>query len=85
MHLTVRDDEAHRLACELAALTGESVTEAVNAALRERLERLHRRVSEDRRGIADRLLAIGDECAALPLLDDRSPDRVLYDENGLPA
>ena len=37
--LNIKDAEATRLARELADLTGESQTEAVRKALRERLER----------------------------------------------
>jgi len=35
--LNLKNDEAHQLARELAALTGESMTAAVTAALRERV------------------------------------------------
>ena len=37
--LNIKDAEATRLARELAELTGESQTEAVRKALRERLDR----------------------------------------------
>jgi antitoxin VapB len=71
------------LAIELAAHTGESVPKAVIVALRERLER------EKRRGqpsLAEELVQIGQECAALPELDSRTPDEILgYDKNGLPT
>jgi antitoxin VapB len=39
MALSIKTDEADRLARELAKLTGETMTRAVTAALRERLER----------------------------------------------
>lgn len=39
MALSIKTDEADRLARTLAKLTGESLTEAVTAALRERLAR----------------------------------------------
>ncbi|MCB9530155.1 MAG: type II toxin-antitoxin system VapB family antitoxin, partial [Myxococcales bacterium] len=39
MALSIKNDEADRLARELAALTGESLTEAVVVSLRERLAR----------------------------------------------
>jgi antitoxin VapB len=41
MALNIKDPEAERLAAEVAALTGESKTAAVRAALRERRERLN--------------------------------------------
>lgn len=84
MALNIRNPEAERLAAELARITGETKTEAVAAALRDRLARVRR----DRSGVglADRLVAIGKECAALPVLDDRTPEEVLgYDEHGLPG
>jgi len=39
MHLNIKNDEAHKLATELAGLTGESLTLAVTVALQERLAR----------------------------------------------
>lgn len=42
MSMNIENEETHRLARELAALTGESVTAAVTEALRERLERIGR-------------------------------------------
>lgn len=40
MAMNIKDPETERLAAEVAALTGESKTAAVRAALRERRERL---------------------------------------------
>jgi len=42
MGLNIKDEKTHRLAQELAALTGESMTAAVTAAVRERLDRIRR-------------------------------------------
>ena len=47
MHLNIKNDEAHKLATELARLTGESLTSAVTLALRERLARERRRRNVD--------------------------------------
>ncbi len=47
MALNIETDEADRLAHALAALTGETMVEAVTKALRERLEREHARVEAD--------------------------------------
>ena len=41
MALSIKSDEADQLARELAAETGETLTEAVVIALRERLDREH--------------------------------------------
>ena len=83
MGMNIKNDEAHRLAQELATLTGESLTGAVTEALRERLERLRR---ERNGGLAERLLAIGKDCAAHLKEPFRSIDHgeYLYDEHGMP-
>lgn len=84
MALSIKNDEADKLARELADLTGESLTEAVVLSLRERLAR--KRAQRDNRPLAERLMEIGRQCASLPLLDDRAPDEILgYDECGLPT
>jgi antitoxin VapB len=65
-------------------LTGESLTSAVTSALRERLERERRR--RNRRGVAKRLMRIGQRYAALPDAGTQSPNGILgYDDNGLPT
>ena len=84
MALNIRNDEAERLAARLAELTGETKTEAVAQALRERLARLDRQ----RRGrrLADELDDIARHCASLPVLDARPADEILgYDSEGLPG
>ncbi|KKX33062.1 type II toxin-antitoxin system VapB family antitoxin [Rhizobium sp. LC145] len=40
MSLSIKTEEADRLARELSRLTGETMTEAITKAMRERLERL---------------------------------------------
>lgn len=85
MALSIRDPETDRLARELAAATGESMTEAIRKALAERLART--RAARD--GELDRLIAsvraIQERVARLPVLDDRSEDEILgYDADGLP-
>ena len=69
---------------KLAARTGESLTKAVINARRERLVRETGRV----RGIplSEELRRIGARCAALPVLDARTPEQILgYDEQALPG
>jgi antitoxin VapB len=84
MSLNIKNKEAHRLAEELAKLTGETLTAAVTIAVRERLGRVRRQ----RRSVslADRLLAIGRDCAAHLKKPFRSAEHgdLLYDETGLP-
>ena len=83
MALNVKHPEAHRLARELATLTGETLTEAVTVALRERLVRERASREGD---LADRLLSIGRDCAGR-LRDAATagdPAALLHDDAGLP-
>jgi antitoxin VapB len=81
--LSIKDPEADRLAREVAALTGESLTEAVKAALAERLAREQRKRGATL-SLAERLDRIAVECAALPVHDARSADDILgYDDRGM--
>jgi antitoxin VapB len=59
------------------------MTAAVTEAVRERLDRVRR---EQSTGLADRLLAIGKDCASRLKEPFRSVDHadLLYDEQGLP-
>lgn len=83
MALSIKHPEADRLARELARSTGESLTEAVMKALRERLVREHRKTVAPR--LREEIRAIRERCARLPVLDSRSADEIVgYDENGLP-
>ena len=84
MALNIKDDAADRLVRELAAETGESITTAVAVAARERLERLRGAVPREQRIARMREIAL--QSAALPVLDDRSPDEILgYGPDGLPS
>ena len=83
MALSIKHPEADRLARELVARTGESLTEAVVKALRERLRREEGRVRG--RDLREELAAIRERCATLPVLDDRTPDEIIgYDDHGVP-
>ena len=62
MSLNIKSEETHELTRELARLTGESLTEAVTTAVRERLERV-RGERTHARARADVLLAIGRDVA----------------------
>jgi antitoxin VapB len=83
MGLNIKNEKTHRLAKELARLTGENMTVAVNEAIRERLERVRGKSGKD---LAERLLEIGRDCAAHLKEPYKSIDHgdLLYDEKGLP-
>ncbi|HEY9474439.1 MAG TPA: type II toxin-antitoxin system VapB family antitoxin [Mycobacteriales bacterium] len=83
MGLNIKNEDTHRLVQELAGLTGETQTAAVTVAVRERLDRVrHLRGA----GLADRLLALGEDTARRLPARLRTVDHgeMLYDENGLP-
>jgi antitoxin VapB len=83
MALNIRSSEAEELASELARRTGETKTEAVTKALRDRLARV--RAEHGGRNRRDEMLRIAQRCASLPELDPRTADEILgYDEHGLP-
>jgi len=83
MALNIRNAEAERLAEALAKLAGETKTEAVTRALRDRLARLRR--DKSGRRLADELDEIAKHCSRLPVRDPSTPDEILgYDEDGVP-
>ncbi len=83
MPISIKSIETERLAREVAAKTGESLTGAIQKALEERLERLkQQRKSQILKSQLDDILRRVDQ---LPVLDSRIPDEMLgYDEHGLP-
>ena len=84
MPLSIKDPEADQLARNLAQRTGETITQAVITALRERLAREQRK-DETIENLVEEIMDIGKHCAALPLLDARSADEIIgYDGRGLP-
>ena len=81
--LNIRNEETEQLATALSKLTGETKTEAVTQALRERLIRVRR--ARTKRRLADDLDEIALHCSTLPLRDARNADAIMgYDEHGLP-
>jgi antitoxin VapB len=84
MALNIKDGVADRLARELAAETGETITTAVAVALRERLERLRGAVPSERRREA--LTRLTDRSSARRVRDHRSADEIVgYGPDGLPS
>ncbi len=82
MAISIKDPETDRLARELAAATGESLTDAIRTALRDRLKRESQRA---RRGIGAEVRRIQQRLARLPVFDGRSADEIVgYDAHGVP-
>jgi len=83
MAFSIKNDDADALARRLAATTGESLTEAVLVALRERLQREERR---RQKGAADRLRRLAEEVSSLEVVDPHPSDEIVgYDDDGLPS
>jgi antitoxin VapB len=83
MALSIKHPEADRLARELASRTGESLTDAIINALRERLRREQGRPRSPR--LRDEIHAIRRRCAALPVKDRRGDDEIVgRDLEGIP-
>jgi antitoxin VapB len=82
MAILIKDREADQLIRTLAARTGESITDAVKEAVRERLKRVP--LSEDE--IAARKLKLdrlAERARQMPTVDDRTPDEIIgYNQSG---
>jgi antitoxin VapB len=84
MALNIKNEETHRLVVALAEETGESLTEAVTVAVRERLESLQRR--HRRREVVQAVREIQAFVERIPNRDTRSAEEIIgYDDRGLPA
>lgn len=81
MGMNIKNPNVERLARELAAQTGETITTAIQGAIEEKLQRLERD-----RDLAERIRQVDEILARIPappsgLTSDHSD---LYDEWGLP-
>lgn len=81
MGMNIKNPTVERLARELAAQTGETITTAIQGAIEEKLRRLERD-----RDVAERVRQVDEILARIPppppgLTSDHSD---LYDEGGLP-
>lgn len=84
MAMSIKSAEVERLAREISARTGESMTGAIQKALEERLERL--KLDRRKQILVAQLEEILNRVDRLPIRDSRSPDEILgYDEHGLPT
>ena len=83
MPLSIKNPITERLARQVAKQTGESITEAIQHSLKDRLARL----PDGRRGriLSEKLADILRRVDALPTLDKRTAEEILgYDERGIP-
>jgi antitoxin VapB len=83
MAILIKDPETDRIVRELAARTGETITEAVRKAAEERTKNL----PETQLGRVNRvqLAALLAEIQRYANVDNRAPDDIIgYDSSGLP-
>ncbi len=90
MSLNIKNEEAHRLAAELAELTGSSMTQAVVVALREQVAKARKKEEAARERRRKEILDICRRSAELiraadPHTTSQSMQEELYDEDGLPV
>ena len=83
MALSIKNSETERLAREVAQETGETLTEAIQNALKQRLRQLKQKHSGQI--ISAKLDEILRRVDRLPTLDARPEAEILgYDEQGVP-
>ena len=84
MPISIKNSQTELLARKLAALTGETLTEAIRMAVAEKYERL--RQARGRRSLGSDLTEIAMRCANRPIISGLSADEILgYDESGVPT
>ncbi len=79
MSINLENPEVERALQELRSETGESLTQAVGIAFRERLERIRSARKAQRQGALKALMDLIEEARAAPVLDTR-PLMVIRDE-----
>lgn len=84
MGLSIKNEEVEARVRRLAEITGLGVTEAVDDAVRRRLEALEHDQEAERVRVHDTIEAIRAKYGPLPPLDQKAIDEEMYDENGLP-
>jgi antitoxin VapB len=79
--LNIKDPEAYRLARSLADQTGETLTQVVVLALRERYERERRK--QRHRSLVDEMKEIAERVKSMPVRDRRSANEIIgYNDIG---
>ncbi|GAA0552974.1 antitoxin VapB [Rhizomicrobium palustre] len=91
MNVRISDPKIDQLAAELAKRTGEDPTALVIRTLEERLQaepvplRDEAAVRADREKRKAEILQILARIDSMPVVDNRPPDELLYDAQGLPG
>ena len=84
MAINIKSAETERLARQLAEQTGESITDAVETAVRERLDRLRGAAEFEQYAVPVR--RVQQRIRERPVLDARTADEIVgYDALGAPV
>ena len=75
MPLSIRNAKTEKLARELAAESGENITQAITCALEERLQRLRGRSTAI--DLTEEIMKISKRCSEIPDQDQRSAAEIL--------
>ena len=82
MALSIRNPRAEQLAKEIAAISGENITQVIIHALENHIERL--RGSRLNPNTVEEIMNNSRRCSLLPDIDERTPDEILgYNKNGV--
>jgi antitoxin VapB len=85
MGMVIHDEETLRMAQELADRRGVSLSDVFAHAVRAERDRMpptpQAKTSEEKLAF---MAELQKRSAALPILDPRTPEEMLYDEDGLP-
>lgn len=82
MALSIKNKEVDRLVREVCSLTGESMTSAIEVALRQRLEQISQSTEEYVKGIRELQADLASTKTRIPSMAEF--DDAHYDEAGLP-
>jgi antitoxin VapB len=83
MPLSIRNPKVESLARDVARRTGETLTQAIERALEQRLA--HLRTNREKQAKLRKVRRIVERFNRRPTLDSRTADEILgYDEHGLP-
>ena len=83
MPLSINNPRAEKLARELAARSGETITQAIIKALEDRLVRMQGK--KEPMDLAEEIMKIAKRSSRIPDKDPRNADQILnYDQKGVP-
>lgn len=86
MGLSIKNAEVERMAREIAARRGVTMTEALRQVLAEEVERQRAAREAAVHAKFEELMEIAGRVAAMPDVSDLTDDEILgYDENGIPS